>query len=126
MPHNLLPVGTVRIRTRHKRDGERRAWVKVAEPNVWKLRAQVVWEAVNGPLPRGQVVHHRDEDKLNDVIDNLVALTKGAHLNEHRAGHNTKRVASSSATRRARRWSTKSTTKRTGRHPNGCDCGAHQ
>jgi hypothetical protein len=114
------PVGTVSIRTRHKRGGVKRAWVKVAEPNVWKLRAVVVWEAKNGPLPKGQGVHHEDENTLNDDIDNLQAVTKGQHLAIHRPASNSKRIARFVAARRARRWSTKSKTKRTGRPPQ-CD-----
>lgn len=114
---NHLPVGTVRIRTRHGRGGERRAWVKVAEPNSWKLRAQVVWEAANGPLPRGHVVHHKDGDKLNDALDNLEALTKASHLAEHVEVYRDDLVANLVAARRERRWSTKSATKRTGRPP---------
>ena len=114
---NPLPIGTVRIRTRHGRGGEQRAWVKVGEPNTWRLRAQVVWEAANGPLPRGCVVHHKDENKLNDALGNLEMLTKGQHLAEHRAAHRAKAIEGFTVTRRNRRWSTKSATKRTGRPP---------
>jgi hypothetical protein len=112
-----VPIGTVRIRTRHKRSGEQRAWVKVAEPNEWKLRAQVVWEEHHGPIPRGMVVHHRDENKLNDAIENLQLLTKAKHLDEHRAAYLPKSLASLIQARRSRRWSTKSATKHTGRPP---------
>jgi hypothetical protein len=78
-----LSVGTVTIRKR-SREGYERAFIKVAEPNVWKERAVVVWEQHNGPLPKGFVVHHRDRKALNDVIDNLEALTRAEHINEHR------------------------------------------
>jgi hypothetical protein len=114
---NHLPVGTVRIRTRHKRGGVKRAWVKVAEPNKWKLRAQVVWEAQHGPMPRGTVVHHKDENTLNDAIDNLELLTKAAHLDEHRGMYLGTTVPKLIEARRSRRWSTKSETKRTGAPP---------
>lgn len=121
------PIGTVTIRTRHKRGGVKRAWVKIAQPNVWKLRAQDVWEAFHGPLPAGMGVHHKDEDTLNDAIGNLEAVTKAAHLAEHRAGFDhAKRIAKSIKSRRERRWSTKSKTKRTGRHPASCTCEAHR
>ncbi len=121
MRGETLPVGTVRIRTRHKRGGVQRAWVKVAEPNSWKLRAQVVWEAAKGPMPRGTVVHHKDDDKLNDAIGNLELLTKAAHLAEHRPEFADKIEANLIAHRRARRWSTKSATKRTGAPPKHTD-----
>lgn len=116
-------LGTVTIRTRHKRGGVRRAWVKVAQPNVWKLRAQVVWEASNGPLPPGMGVHHKDEDTLNDVLANLEATTKAEHLAAHRDGFDeAKRIASFTETRRAQRWSTKSKIgKRVGAPPTWSD-----
>ncbi len=81
--HNKLPVGAVRER-REANTGLMRAWVKVAEPNVWKKRAVVVWESLHGPLPRGQVVHHKDRNSLNDAPGNLIALTRKAHAEEHR------------------------------------------
>ena len=80
--HNYLPVGSVRIRV-EANTWLPRAWVKVAEPNVWKKRAVVVWESAHGPLRRGVAVHHKDRDSLNDSLTNLAALT----LAEHRAEH---------------------------------------
>lgn len=82
VPKNKLPVGSVTIRD--DKAGKPRAWVKVAEPNKWRPRAIVVWEATHGPLPRGKVVHHRDRDSLNDSLENLVALTPSEHATEHR------------------------------------------
>jgi len=119
-----MPIGTVRIRTRHQRGGERRAWVKVAEPNVWRLRAQVVWEKANGPIPSGYGIHHRDRNKLNDALGNLELVSKAEHLEEHRGEFNT-RIATLIDERRRRRWSTKSSIKRTGRHPRACECPLH-
>lgn len=116
-----FPVGTVRIRTRHKRDGVQRAYVKIAEPNVWVLRAHHVWEQVNGPIPRGMGIHHADEDKLNDDIDNLGLVTKARHIAHHRESHRERRLAASAEARRRLRWSTKSKTKRTGRPPSWTD-----
>jgi len=81
--HNHLPVGTVRVR-RETHTGLDRAWVKTAEPNVWRKRAVVVWEAAHGPVPRGSVVHHRDRDSLNDDLPNLQAMTRREHADEHR------------------------------------------
>lgn len=83
-PGNYLPVGTVRIRKRPRRD-DRRAWVKVADPNVWRPRAVVEYERAYGPVPVGKVVHHIDEDQLNDDPANLSALTRSEHLAVHRS-----------------------------------------
>lgn len=79
-PANLMPVGSVTIR---KTKSGRRAFVKVAEPNRWKERATVVWEATHGPLRKGRVVHHRDRNPLNDELSNLEALTRAQHAEEH-------------------------------------------
>lgn len=112
---NKLPVGTVRFRTRHGRGGEQRAWVKISEPNIWKLRAQVAWEAANGPIPDGMGVHHRDENKLNDAIENLELVSKAKHLEIHVPAYRARIVKNLVAHRRRRRWSTKSEAKHTGR-----------
>lgn len=77
-----LPIGSVTVRLR-RREGYQRAFVKVAEPNVWKERAKMVWEEKHGPIPRGMVIHHKDRDALNDTLDNLQMLTKS----EHRIAH---------------------------------------
>ncbi len=77
------PIGYVAIRTR-SRDGRERAWVKIGEPNRWMLRARLTWISVNGPIPDGCLVHHRDRNPLNDDIANLEAMTRAEHLAEHR------------------------------------------
>lgn len=82
-PHNHLPVASVRVR-RETHTGLNRAWVKTAEPDVWRKRAVVVWEAAHGSVARGSVVHHRNRDSLNDDIDNLQAMTRRQHADEHR------------------------------------------
>lgn len=81
--HNHAPVGAVKIRWR-ARENDRRAWVKVAEPNRWRLRSVLVWESVHGPLGRGLIIHHLDRDSLNDAPENLRAMTRAEHLAEHR------------------------------------------
>jgi hypothetical protein len=80
-PTNRLPVGTVRHR---KHRGVVRAWVKIAEPSIWRLRAVVAWESANGSLARGRLVHHRNRNPLDDRPENLEALTRAEHLAEHR------------------------------------------
>ena len=95
---NRMPVGSVTIRKR-RRDGERRAWVKVAEPNVWELRARVAWESANGPVPDGMVVHHVNRDTLDDSIGNLSLESRSAHLVEHRPEFESKRRQRAAAAR---------------------------
>lgn len=75
-----LPLGSVTIR--HDANGKPRAWVKT--DTGWLPRSQVVFQAKNGPIPVGHIVHHRDGDSLNDRPGNLVALTPRQHIQEHR------------------------------------------
>lgn len=96
-----LLLGTERVRQRRNRLDQPRVWVKVAE-HEWKLRAVLVWEREHGLLPKGIVVHHRDRNSLNDVPENLVALTRAEHIVEHRAEYEEKRrkACSIAATKR--------------------------
>lgn len=102
VPTNKMVVGTVRIRT-SKRSGEQRAWVKIAEPNAWRLRAVVIWEARNGAIPAGRLVHHKDRDTLHDDILNLELQTRADHLNEHRPEFEERRNAAAISARKAKR-----------------------
>jgi len=57
--------------------------VKIAEPNIWKLRSHLVWKAAHGKeLPEGWIVRRRDGDPKNDDPENLVAMPRGKHLQE--------------------------------------------
>ena len=103
---NKEVVGTVKLR-RTKRDGRRRAWVKVAEPNKWELRAKVVWQEHYGSLPHGCVTHHRNRDTLDDSLTNLAVLTRAAHLQEHRHEFERKRKRRALLSRKRRSQRTK-------------------
>lgn len=111
-----VPVGTVRIRTRYKRNNEQRAYVKMAEPNTWCLYSRYVLEQQYGPIPQGMCIHHKDGNKRNDAIENLELVSKAEHLDLHRDEYKERIVAGLIRLRKERRWSTKSRTKRTG-HP---------
>lgn len=82
-----LPLGTVTIRQRKNRNEPARAWIKVADPNVWELRAVYIWKKKNGEIPKGHTIHHIDRNPLNDAIENLQMLSRAAHLAEHRGEH---------------------------------------
>ena len=49
------------------------------------------WEAHNGPVPAGWVVHHLDEDLKNNEIRNLVAMSDADHRHIHRGPREVKR-----------------------------------
>jgi hypothetical protein len=82
-----LAIGSMRIRIcTRKGDNKPRAWVKVAQPNVWKPRAVLNWEKANKrTVPAGHVVHHADRDTLNDSPLNLQLKTRAEHAKEHHA-----------------------------------------
>ena len=42
-----------------------------------------VWEYFNGPIPSGYQIHHIDEDKSHNDIDNLECLTLHDHMSLH-------------------------------------------
>jgi HNH endonuclease len=73
-----LPIGSLSLR-------RGRMWIKIAEPGEWRNRAIWIWEQANGLLPSGYVVHHRNRDRLDDRLENLQALTRAEHINEHRS-----------------------------------------
>ena len=79
VPVNHKPVGSERINVYGY------AEVKVAEPNIWKLKHRVIWEEVKGPIPEGQVIAFLDSNSLNCEIDNLAMVSRGAHarLNQY-------------------------------------------
>lgn len=77
------PIGTVRLRTHRC---VVRAWVKIAMPSTWQLRAVVNFESHHGiKVPAGRVIHHIDRVTTNDHVDNLLMVTKSEHASIHRA-----------------------------------------
>jgi len=43
------------------------------------LMHRYVWEKERGPIPNGWDIHHKDEKKFNNAIDNLECLPKAEH-----------------------------------------------
>lgn len=79
IPHNLVPVGTIRV---HETHGEIRRFIKIP-PKKWVEYARWVWEQANGKIPRGFVVHHIDGDKMNDNPNNLKCMSRADHTALH-------------------------------------------
>lgn len=64
--------------------------VDVIGTNVrYASRHQVVYCEANGltEVPKGYVVHHKDEDVRNDVPSNLELKQRGRHSSEHLQGN---------------------------------------
>lgn len=70
MPHNYLPVGSERV----SRDGY--IEVKTADPRTWRAKHRLIWEAANGPIPKGYAVIFMDQDKTNLALDNLRLISR--------------------------------------------------
>lgn len=78
-PHNYLPVGTEVVK------GDGYIWRKIGEPNKWRQKHVLAWEAANGPKPKGKMIMCADGNKLNVSLDNLLLITKAqnAVMNKH-------------------------------------------
>ena len=68
--YNRRSVGSERV----DRDGY--TLVKVAEPNKWRLKHQIVWEEHNGPIGKGNAVIFADGNKKNLDINNLILVSR--------------------------------------------------
>lgn len=77
-PHNHLEVGAEVMTT----DGY--PAVKIAEPNVWKLKHVLVWEAANGPVPEGHAIIFLDQDHTNTNLENLALVSRAELLELNR------------------------------------------
>lgn len=76
-PHPFaVPAGTERI----VKDG--RVVVR-CDDGKWRYRSRLVWEAANGPIPAGRIIHHRNEDPLDDRLENLQMVTRSEHMRIH-------------------------------------------
>ncbi|MDR1902790.1 MAG: HNH endonuclease [Treponema sp.] len=63
------PLGTEK-----KRDGY--TMIKIAEPNVWDYKHRQLWEAANGPVPKGHMVIFADGNISNLELNNLLLVSK--------------------------------------------------
>ena len=81
IPFNKLPVGSKTIRV--DKNGTSRRWIKVEEPNIWIPYPVHVWMTSSGKIPKGFILHHIDENALNDDIDNLCLVTRATHIKLH-------------------------------------------
>lgn len=77
-PHDHHEIGTEVMTT----DGY--PAVKIAEPNVWKLKHILVWEEANGPVPEGYAVIFLDRDHTNTKLENLALVTRAELLELNR------------------------------------------
>jgi len=72
---------------RYAKDGYIRVRVPPDHPEAGKnglaYEHRVVWHDANGPIPPGHDVHHDNEDRADNRLENLVLLTKAEHTRLH-------------------------------------------
>ena len=69
-PLNYRPVGSERINV----DGYTE--IKVADPNKWRLKHNVIWEKEHGPIPKGHAIIFADGNRQNFDLDNLLLVSR--------------------------------------------------
>lgn len=69
-PYNYMPIGSERV------NGEGYIDIKIADPDKWRGKHIILWEAANGPVPKGHAVLFGDQDRHNFDLDNLILVSK--------------------------------------------------
>lgn len=54
--------------------------IKVAEPNRWRLKHRVIWEQVNGTIPKGFNVQFKNHNRQDCRIENLYLISKAEQM----------------------------------------------
>ena len=73
-PVNHREVGSERINV----DGY--IEIKVAEPNRWKLKHRIIWEQVNGEIPKGYNVQFKNHNRQDCRIENLYLICRADQI----------------------------------------------
>lgn len=73
-PHNYKPVGSKRI----TQDGYHET--KIADPKTWKQDHVMLWEQVNGPVPKTCIIRFIDGNKNNITLDNLILINTAQNM----------------------------------------------
>ncbi len=76
VPKNQQPVGTITVRRRYNRKVPPYKWIKISEPNKWKMLHVFIWEQAHGPVPLGHMINFKDKDTMNCSLNNLMCLSR--------------------------------------------------
>jgi hypothetical protein len=49
--------------------------VKIADPDTWKQKHRLIWEKVNGPIPKDHVIVFADGNRSNITLENLLLVS---------------------------------------------------
>lgn len=74
------PVGTERVSKAGYLE------VKVAEPDKWRLKHRIVWEAENGKVPKGECIIFLNGDKADVRLCNLALVDRRVHMRMNKTG----------------------------------------
>jgi len=55
----------------------------LAHGDGYVLEHRKVWFDAHGDIPPGHHIHHKDHDKMNNVVENLERLTASEHQAQH-------------------------------------------
>lgn len=83
-PHNTVPIGTEVVRPSNGY-----VWVKIKEPNIWRMKHLVEWEKVHGKLPSGKMLLFLDGNKENTDLSNLKMVDRAINIIMNNKGFRT-------------------------------------
>lgn len=49
---------------------------KVGDPGIWKSVSHIVWEAANGPIPKGHIIRYLNGNSMDSRLENLHVVTR--------------------------------------------------
>lgn len=78
LPHNTKYDGAISLRIESKT--KNRYYYKRISLREWVPVHLLVWEEVNGKLPKGLVIRHINGDSLDNRIENLEAISHSEHM----------------------------------------------
>ena len=70
-PQTWVPVGS-----ESQKSIEDYVYIKIGEPNKWRLKHRIIWEAEHGPVPRGHAVIFADRNRRNFDLNNLILVSR--------------------------------------------------
>lgn len=77
LPKNTKPIGSV-VKVF---DGYLK--VKVADPDVWEFKHQLVWKEHHGPIPDGCNVQFKNKNRSDCRIENLYLISREEQMKEN-------------------------------------------
>lgn len=83
------PVGTISFR--EDRSGTKRKFIKTKEPNVWVDYGKYIWLKAGKKIKKGYVLHHKNNNSLDDRLENLIVVSRKEHPTLHNR-YNTKNI----------------------------------